>query len=121
MMKRIDDMKLWHEAALDTRFSAAPGSGLREGVHVKSKELMPNSHWPRFYGIVVFFNEEKDNAVVRSMNDEPGGPSPAGTVWTGTNVDELEELISDAEIRRDAVRAELCAEDQDEDEDDEDL
>lgn len=87
MMKRIDDMARWTEAALDTPFTT--GNPTRDhyppGVCVKSRERAPNQR-PLHFGRVVTFDVEKNIALVRSYGsrfDLHGAPEEAGTVWEG--------------------------------------
>lgn len=87
-MKRIDDMKRWNEAALDTPFATNGNKATRTyyppGICVKTKELKDNR--PVHCGRVVEFDVEKNYVLVRSYGsrfDLHGSPEEAGVLWEG--------------------------------------
>lgn len=88
MMKRIDDMNRWSEAALDTPFGLPRGATTTfypPGICVKSRDR--EGPRPKFFGRVVEFDEAKNYALVRSYGsrfDVHGSAAEAGTVWEGT-------------------------------------
>lgn len=91
MMKRIDDMARWTEAALDTPFRPTAPPTRNEytpGICVKSREREETApHLPKLFGRVVEFDTEKNYALVRSYGSrfDSNGADPrlAGTIWEG--------------------------------------
>lgn len=88
MMRCIEDMNRWTNAWLDTPLcpprAASPQEAMRTpGLHVKSREqeLRQSGEWPKYHGLIVAYDEEKDYVLVRSL-DSP--VSPRGTIWEGT-------------------------------------
>jgi len=84
-----EDVALWSEAWLDTpiRTAATHGKSLSRsdagklpGNAVKTKERAPNSVWPKWLGVLVSFDREKDSVLVRSHAED----APPRWVWRGT-------------------------------------